>query len=158
MKRINLITYRKAADLIFLCSLFLGISSSSLVFMMGSSVRADEPVSTERDQYRQLDLQSLEDPTLLTGKSPMAIALSIFGFQELGEGNFQQKIKIKRLGDNQRRIYLIQQNVPDDSVRNLRYLLEFDRQNDQWQLVWAGRQQICWPGRGSQEYSKEICS
>ena len=151
-------TYRKTAGLMLLCSLFLGISSSSPGFMIGASVRADQQINADRDQYRQLDLQGVEDPTLLIGKNPMAIALSIFGFQEPTEGNFQQKVKIKRLGDDQKRIYLTQENLPDDSVRNLRYLLDFKRQNDQWQLVWAGRQQMCWPGRGSQEYSKEVCS
>ena len=127
MKRLNLKIDIKAASLVLLCSLFFRMGSSPPAFVMSPSARANDPIGSERDQYSQLDLESIAAPTLLKGKNPMVITLSIFGIQETGEGNFQQKVEIKPLGDNQKRIYLTQQNLPDDSVRGLRYLLEFER-------------------------------
>ena len=45
----------------------------------------------------------------------------------------------------------------DDSVRAKRYELEFVRANDKVRLRAARWTQQCWPGRGHQDFSTELC-
>jgi len=40
----------------------------------------------------------------------------------------------------------------------MRYWLEFTAADNQWEMVWAGRQVRCQPNRGSQEWSTDLCS
>ncbi len=59
-------------------------------------------------------------------------------------------------------VNLTQLGLPDDSVKGVRYRLEFVAENTTyppvWQLIWVGAQYICQEGRGSQTWTKEICS
>jgi hypothetical protein len=45
----------------------------------------------------------------------------------------------------------------DDSVRGQRVVLVFEPNGSQWQLVSGKSEQRCWPGRGHQDYSPELC-
>jgi len=45
----------------------------------------------------------------------------------------------------------------DDSVRGQRVTLVFEPNGSAWQLVSAKSEQRCWPGRGHQDYSPELC-
>ena len=48
--------------------------------------------------------------------------------------------------------------LQDDSVRDARYTLEFQRKSSQWRLRAADYAQRCQPGRGHQDYSPALCS
>ena len=48
-------------------------------------------------------------------------------------------------------------NLLDDSVTAIRYRFDIRRQNDTWEIVRAGVQTICQPGRGHQTWSGELC-
>lgn len=48
----------------------------------------------------------------------------------------------------------------DDSVSAERRRLEFAPSvtgDGTWELVWAGSQFVCWPGRGSQVWTSDLC-
>jgi hypothetical protein len=47
--------------------------------------------------------------------------------------------------------------VLDDSVRAKRYELDFVRAGDKVRLRAARWTQQCWPGRGHQDFSTELC-
>jgi hypothetical protein len=48
--------------------------------------------------------------------------------------------------------------LQDDSVRDSRYTLEFQKKNGQWTLRAVDYAQRCQPGRGHQDYSPKLCS
>lgn len=110
-----------------------------------------------RDSYNTIDLQQLESS--LTGSNPSAIALSAFGINEPQEGNFQQSVSVDNSNPQQPIVTITQTNLPDDSVRDVRYRVEFESAQSQWRMVWAGRQHRCQQGRGSsQDWTTATCS
>jgi hypothetical protein len=55
------------------------------------------------------------------------------------------------------RVLLTEDGLADDSVRAIRYVLEFRRRDRRWRLRSARRVQRCQPGRGHQRFSPRPC-
>ena len=55
------------------------------------------------------------------------------------------------------RVLLTEDGLADDSVRAVRYVLEFRRTDRRWRLQSARRVQRCQPGRGHQRFSPRPC-
>jgi hypothetical protein len=55
------------------------------------------------------------------------------------------------------RVILTEDGLPDDSIRAVRYALEFRRTDRRWELRSARRTQRCQPGRGHQQFSPKPC-
>ena len=121
-----------------------------------------DPVAIARDQrqgYAAIDLKKLSVRKSLIGSNPQAIAIAVFGIKEPIEGKFRQTVELTPAGDRRAIIILTQLGLPDDSVRGLRYRLEFQREGTSlWRMIWAGRQQTCWPGRGHQDWRTDSCA
>ena len=119
-------------------------------------------LSMERDNYINIDLDQLPSEVALTGSDPKAIARNIFGSKEPIEGNFQEEILMETRNNNQVIVTITQLNLPDDSLRDLRYRIEFESEKNSgdspWRMVWAGRQQTCQVGPGSVDWTTETCS
>jgi len=94
----------------------------------------------------------------LVGTDPEQIALDAFGMEEPGEGNFTQEVTVVEQTTTDAVVTLTQTGLLDDSVEGMRYWLEFTAADNQWEMVWAGRQVRCQPNRGSQEWSTDLCS
>ncbi|NJM66841.1 MAG: hypothetical protein HC851_14840 [Acaryochloris sp. RU_4_1] len=102
------------------------------------------------------------------GSDPKAIAFNTLPFLGLPEGDFQEHVRTAIYG-KAAVVILTRVDFADDSVRGVKYRLEFSPTyvseqttgsvpgDQSWQLVWIGRQQICQQGRGSQTWSKELC-
>ena len=113
----------------------------------------------KRQEYAAIDLKKLSVSTSLIGSNPQAIAIAVFGIKEPIEGKFRQTVELTPAGDRRAIIILTQLGLPDDSVRGLRYRLEFQREGTSlWRMIWAGRQQTCWPGRGHQDWRTDSCA
>ncbi len=141
--------------------LITGFSVVLLTGMAGACVQSPPPepettVSMEgRSAYSEV---SLPPDDQRFGAYPEQIALDAFGITEPVEGNFAQEVQVVEQTPTQAVVTLSQTGLPDDSVEGMRYWLEFEAGENQWELVWAGRQVKCWPGRGSQEWSTDLCS
>jgi len=85
----------------------------------------------------------------LVGTDPEQIALDAFGMEEPGEGNFTQEVTVVEQTTTDAVVTLTQTGLLDDSVEGMRYWLEFTAADNQWEMVWAGRQVRCQPNRGS---------
>jgi len=109
----------------------------------------------DRSAYSEVPLP---EDDLLVGADPEEIALSAFGSPDPGEGNFEQEAVLVKQTATQALVSLTETGLLDDSVEGMRYRLEFVPEDDQWRLDWAGRQVRCWPNRGSQEWSTELCN
>lgn len=56
------------------------------------------------------------------------------------------------------RVALTEDGLPDDSIRAVRFVLDFKRAGGQrWELESARRLQRCQPGRGHQRFSPQPC-
>jgi len=92
------------------------------------------------------------------GTDPESIALAVFGMDDPGEGNFAQEVMVDEQTATNAVVTLTQTGRLDDSVEGMRYRLEFVAIDNQWEMVWAGRQVRCQPNRGSQAWSTDRCS
>jgi hypothetical protein len=55
------------------------------------------------------------------------------------------------------RVVLTEDGLPDDSIRAIRYVLDYERTGGRWRLGSARRLQRCQPGRGHQRFSPAPC-
>lgn len=112
------------------------------------------PYDPGREAYAEMELPSNID---LVGNDPVQMAQAAFGAQEPVEGNYQEDaVLIERtLGGPV--VFFTQTGLADDSVEGIRYRIEYVREGDQVRMVWVGRQVRCYEGRGSQDWSTDIC-
>jgi hypothetical protein len=121
-----------------------------------------DEVPETREAYDEIDISSLPSDLFEHLDDPGAIATALFGINEAEpiEGNFEQTVTVDT-DSSPAVVILTQTNLLDDSVRDIRYRLDFEpianTDETQWQLVWAGRQQRCQPGRGAQDWTTEWC-
>lgn len=115
----------------------------------------EAPTTDARGVYNEVPLPP-DDQRF--GDDPEQIALDAFGMSDPGEGNFAQTVTVDEPSDAQAVVTLTQTGLLDDSVEGMQYRLEFAAGEGQWELVWAGRQVRCYPGRGSQDWSTERCA
>jgi hypothetical protein len=112
--------------------------------------------SRERNSYQEINLNELPADVPTKGNSPEELALSAFGTKEV-EGLVKEDVEIDTSNPERATVTIAQTNLPDDSVNSIRYRIDFKREDSQWQMEWAGQQFICQPGRGNQNWSKELC-
>ena len=111
---------------------------------------------SQRDSYARIDLDRLPADVSKKGNNPKELALTAFGTEEV-EGFVTEEVEVDTSNPEQTIVTITQTNLPDDSVNSIRYRIDFQSKDSQWQMKWAGQQFICQPGRGNQDWSKELC-
>lgn len=116
--------------------------------------------TTQRQNYTPILLADIIDAKSRVGNDPKVLALSAFGNTE-SEGGVQQ-VSVDYPQPDQAIVIITQVGVADDSVRGIRYRIEFvpavkSSPTSKWEMVWAGSQVTCQSGRGHQDWSKELC-
>ncbi|MGB5715342.1 MAG: hypothetical protein WBM44_31070 [Waterburya sp.] len=109
----------------------------------------------QRNSYNEIDLDQITTDSN-KGNSPDEIALNIFGTEEI-EGTLKEDVDVDTSNPEQAIVTITQTNLPDESLNSIRYRIDFKSVDSQWQMEWAGQQFICQPGRGNQDWSKELC-
>ncbi|MEA5509528.1 hypothetical protein VB715_07105 [Crocosphaera sp. UHCC 0190] len=109
------------------------------------------------NSYQPINLTEVEGE--LTGDNPEAMTLELFGIKEKVEGNFSQEITANKQEGFDKIVMLTQMNLPDDSVRGIRYRLQFqfDQSIGKWRLIEVGRQQSCYRSKESSDWTIEPC-
>ncbi len=132
--------------------LAIGLSYSLLLIGCNSG-----DMDLTEDSYQLINLAEVKGE--LTGDDPEAMTLALFGQKEQVEGNFSQEIKILEKAGFEKTIILTQMNLPDDSVRGIRYQLqfEFEQSIGKWSLKKAGRQQSCYRSDSPTDWTIEPC-
>jgi len=121
-----------------------------------------------RENYKSISLTKIADAKALVGNDPKALAerlqrrfaLSAFGNVESEGGS--RDVTVDYPQPNQAIVTITQTGVADDSVGAIRYRVELQPEKsaqtgNQWEIVWAGSQVKCHPGRGHQDWSTELC-
>lgn len=121
-----------------------------------STVPSSINSSNRRNSYKEIDLNQLPAHVLKKGEHPRKLALNAFGLEEIEE-SLQEDVEMDTNNSKQAVVTITQTNLPDDSVKSIRYRIDFKSDQSQWQMEWAGKQFVCQQGRGSQDWSKELC-
>lgn len=135
----------------------LPILTITLSFSLLSLGCTPETMNSTEDAYQPINLAEVDGE--LTGDDPEVITLALFGNQEPVEGNFSQETEVMEKDGFKQTVLLTQINLPDDSVKGLRYRLkfEFDQSVGQWRLQEVGRQQSCRRGDSPDSWTVEPC-
>ncbi len=116
----------------------------------------------ERENYDSVDLSKLPQGVSLTGSNPEEIAIAAFPApkEKPQEGNFQRDVTIKPVTPNLTTVIVTETGLLDDSVNGIRDRADFElsESDKSWKMVWAGKQYKCQSGRGSQDFTKQLCS
>lgn len=95
------------------------------------------------------------------GEDPETVALvGVVPLQSLSDepGNPEVMTEVVEAGGDRQIIRITVNGLRDDSIQGERFWVELaPYSTDQWKVVWAGAQQRCYPGRGSQDWGVELC-
>ena len=124
-----------------------------------SNPKADyRPISIDR-YWSDLASSGIVKPSAI-GEEPREIALSALGLTEIIESE-REEVELDYPSDNLATVTITQTNLADDSIAGIRYLVQFapysDDDAEKWQVVWAGQQFKCQPGRGEEDWSPDLC-
>lgn len=113
-----------------------------------------------RKDYKPISLSKIEDRTNFIGKKPKEIALLSFGSTDSEKSS--EKVAVEYPQANQAIVTITTTDVADDSVNGIRYRVELEKNQSaktgkHWEIVWAGSQYKCQPGRGHQDWQSEFC-
>ena len=134
------------------------------------------PAATNKDNYRSMTIAkhwtNQVQPNIAPASQPQktkpasigtdlkAIAVSALGLTE-NIASEKEEVQVEYLNDNLATVTITQTNLPDDSVADKRYLIEFapygKATDKKWQVVWAGEQLKCQSGRGDRDWSTDLC-
>lgn len=117
----------------------------------------------EREDYDSVDLNKLPQGVSLTGSDPKEIAIAVFPppDEEPQEGNFQRDVTVNTVAPTLTSVIITETGLLDDSVNGILRRADFEQSGTDgksWKMVWTGRQYKCQSGRGSQDWSKKLCS
>ncbi|MGK7960310.1 hypothetical protein [Crocosphaera sp.] len=114
-------------------------------------------INLQEDTYQPINLTDIEGE--LIGDDPEVMTLALFGNQDPAEGNFSQTTEVVQQNGFNRTLLFTQMNLPDDSVKGMRYRLkfEFDQSIGQWRLQEVGRQQSCYRSDSPNDWTTEPC-
>jgi hypothetical protein len=118
--------------------------------------------SPHRENYKPIPLTQLAKSNSLSGDDPKAVSMTAFGEMNLEGGS--PDVQVEYPQPNQAVVTITQIGLADDSVRGIRYRAELvpttkpSQAGKQWEMVWAGSQFTCQPGRGHRDWSTELCS
>lgn len=116
----------------------------------------------ERDEYDLILTENIPDSPDQVNAIPQQAAQRAFGLQRMDfPGGSQEEVDVNFIEPQKAIVTLTQTTLPDDSIRDRRYRVdvvpEATPAGNSWEIVWAGTQHRCQPGRGSQEWTTELC-
>lgn len=95
------------------------------------------------------------------GPDPVEVAVRAYTGDCAAAPAAQPKLEISTAVSGERRVVVLtRRELEDDSIRDERVRYELARvpDGDTWQIVWAGEQHRCWPGRGHEDFGTAPCN
>ncbi|MEC4805023.1 MAG: hypothetical protein SAJ12_04730 [Jaaginema sp. PMC 1079.18] len=131
--------------------------------LAANSVKTSEMAMAEADllqaEFDEIDPKKFQNRYNLTVLEPRAVGLDLFTlFTQESEGRQAESLEIKYFQGNTAFVLVTIIGLADDSVRSKRYRVEFQRQNQNWEMVSVGAQYQCHQGRGQQDWGADWCS
>lgn len=143
----------------------VALAAFVFAFLASCAGTTDEPPSllstpwpADRDAYHLVGPGGLGWTPVPAAEIASALETRFAPESEEGNGS-THVVALPPVGE--RLVYGVTQlGLLDDSISATRRRLEFAPSpsgDGTWELVWAGSQFVCWPGRGSQVWSSEFC-
>lgn len=114
-----------------------------------------------RNNYKLVSLERFPSPSTQVFATPTEATLETFSLRENSPNTQQQQVSVNYLQPKIAVVMLTQTNLRDDSVSGIRYRVEVVQQftpaGQSWEILWAGQQFKCQPGRGHQDWSTQLC-
>jgi Putative peptidoglycan binding domain len=117
--------------------------------------------SFPRFNHQVVDIQSFMTSNQIQALNPKAVATSLFKGTAEEDGRSFEEISIIYGRDPRSAVILwTREGLADDSVSGIRFRIELSRSlsQNQWSIVWVGRQFRCQAGRGQQDWAAALCA
>jgi hypothetical protein len=123
------------------------------------SLEIDPSESPSTDEFREIDMQSFQERYNLTTITPQAVGMDLFErFAGGDEGRSSESLTIEYPSWDTALVMVTIIGLADDSVNAERFRIEFERNEQEWDMVSVGSQYRCQPGRGQQDWGTDLCS
>lgn len=110
-----------------------------------------------RSNFQVVNVQEFISYEGITATNPKAVAAQLFRGLEDEDGRSYEEISITYSREGTSVILYTLIGLADDSVGAVRHRVELKRNQNNWGIIWVGRQFQCQPGRGQQEWSGIVC-
>lgn len=118
---------------------------------------ADDAISNT--DFREIDVQTFQERYNLTTITPRAVGMDLFErFTQESEGRQAESLSIEYPTGETATTTVTIVGLADDSVNAERFQIEFERNEQGWDMVFVGSQFRCQPGRGQQDWGLDLCS
>lgn len=131
-----------------------GIVGEKTWAKLDAALQEDNP----RSNFRVLDIGEFISNNRIKDYNPKAIAIKLFDTPDEGEGNRSEEISVAYLAEGKAEIIHTNLGIADDSINGIRYRIELQNNQNQWEIIWVGLQTKCQQNRGHQDWSDGLCS
>lgn len=131
-----------------------GIVGQKTWAKLDAALQGDNP----RSNFRVLDIGEFISNNRIRDFDPKALAIKLFDTPDEGEGNRSEEISVAYLAGGRAEIIHTLLSIADDSINGMRYRIELQNNQNQWQIIWVGLQTKCQQNRGHQDWSDGLCS
>lgn len=131
-----------------------GIVGQKTWAKLNAALQEDNP----RSNFRVLDIGEFISRNRIRDCNPKAVAIKLFNTPDEGEGNRSEEISVSYLAGGEAVIVHTNLGIADDSVNGMRYRIELQNNQNQWEIIWVGLQTKCQQNRGHQDWSDGLCS
>lgn len=137
--------------------LFIGICTLSILVIncTKSIVKKETTIASsavESDQYTELNQRVRKAGTINT---PVELIKYYYGEIDADQ---DIDISVDQVEENQYEIILIQENIKDDSIAEMRIIMVANNDNNQWTVLEIQRTWKCQKRRGHSKFSSKPCN
>lgn len=137
--------------------LFIGICTLSILVIncTKSIVKKETTIASsavESDQYTELNQRVRKAGTINT---PVELIKYYYGEIDADQ---DIDISVDQVEENQYEIILIQENIKDDSIAEMRIIMVANNDNNQWTVLDIQRTWKCQKRRGHSKFSTQPCN
>jgi hypothetical protein len=131
-----------------------GIVGEKTWAKLDAALQEDNP----RSNFRVLNVEEFISGNRIRDFDPKAVAIKLFDTPDEGEGNRSEEISVAYLAGGKAEIIHTLLGIADDSINGMRYRIELQNNQNNWEIVWVGLQTKCQQNRGHQDWSDGLCS
>lgn len=123
------------------------------------SLEIDTSETNSTAEFREIDVQTFQERYNLATITPRAVGMDLFErFTQESEGRQAESLSIEYPSWETAVTTVTIIGLADDSVNAERFRIEFERNEQEWDMVSVGSQYRCQPGRGHQDWGTDLCS
>jgi hypothetical protein len=109
-------------------------------------------------EYRKIEIEEFKSRYNFSNINPRTVGLELFSnYIQESEGRQSESLSIEYPNPGEAVTTITIIGLADDSVRAIRYRINFAVNENSWDIVSVGSQTQCRQNRGHQDWSAELC-